>query len=154
MGYVLVALAFIAAATSAYGTYSTGQAQKNAAKYNAEVNKNNAEIAAQQAAHDAQAIRDKNKKVLAAQRAAYSASGIDNSGTPRDVAADSAAQGEMDALTAIYTGKLNSNASLARAQINRMEGKSASTAGTIGAAGSLLGGVSQAGYYASKNPSM
>jgi hypothetical protein len=143
--------AVIAAIASAVGQKAQADSQNAAARYNTAVNKNNAETAAQQTQFDAEQIRDRNKRVLGAQRAAYSASGVDpDSATAIDVRNDSAQQGEMDALIAIYTGQTSANANIARARLNELEGKNAQSAGRWGVATSLLGGATQAAGYASK----
>ncbi|UOF78084.1 hypothetical protein [Caudoviricetes sp.] len=152
--WVALILAVLGAAVSAAGAVQSAQAQKKAAKFNAEVSKKNAQSAAEQAAFDAERIRDKNKRILASQRAAFSASGIDpDSGSAVDVSADSAAQGEMDALMAIYIGKTSANANIARSRLSDMEADNASSAGKLGAMSSLLGGATSA-YRATRNPSM
>lgn len=145
MEWIVAILGVIAAAASATGTVMASNAQVKAADYNSEVAKKNAEAAAQQAAFDAQQIRDKNKRVLAAQRAAYSASGIDpDAGTALDVRADSAAQGEMDALVSIYTGASSANSMTARARLGQMEAKGARNAAHVSAHGTMLGARAQA----------
>lgn len=145
MGYVLAILGVISAVVSAAGAVYSGQQQKKAADYNADVNKKNAETAQQQAMFDAEQQRAQNRKLLGAQRAAYSASGIDpDGGSPIDVQRDSAAQGELEALTAIYTGRSSANASNARATLNRMEGRAAVTGSYFSAGASLLSGASSA----------
>jgi hypothetical protein len=151
MGYVLAILAIV----SAVGTLYTGQQQQKAAKYNEDVNKKNAETAQQQAMFDAEQIRAQNRKLLGAQRAAASASGVDpDGGSMLDVQQDSAAQGELEALTAIYTGRGSANTSYARAALNRMEGKAARTGSYIGATQSLLGGATQSYGAFTKQPTM
>lgn len=147
--WIVAILSVIAAVVSAVGAKQTASAQEDAAKYNADVEKNNAETAAQQGQFDAQQIRDRNKRTLAAQRAAFSASGLDESGSVLDVRDDSAAQGEMDALVAIYTGQTSANASMARARLDNMQGAAARRSGNIGAASSLLGGATSGAYYGS-----
>jgi len=144
--YVFLALAAVSAATAAVGVKQSGDAQKAAADYSAEVNKQNAKTAAEQGLFDAEQTRNKNKRILAAQRAVQSGSGFDpDAGTALDVRADSAAQGEMDALIAIYTGGSSSTANQSRAQLNRMEGRQAQRAGNISAGASLLGGAADIG---------
>lgn len=139
---IFAVLAAASAAAGAAGVKYQHDAAKNAANYNAEVNKVNARTAAEQGLWDAEQTRSKNKKILDAQRATYSASGIDpDSGTALDVRADSAQAGEMDALIQIYTGQSSANASEARSRLNQMEAKASSRAGTIGAGASLLGGA-------------
>jgi len=155
MEWVVLVLAVIAAAASAVGAKQTADAQEKAANYSAQANKQNAEAAAQQGAFDADQIREKNKRVIAAQRTQWSASGIDpDSATATDVRADSAAQGEMDALIALYTGRSSANANIARSRLNEMEARSAANAGKMGVATSLLGGaVNATSAYKKSNPS-
>lgn len=148
-------IAILATAAAATGTVMSAQAQSDAAKYNAAVAKNQAETAAQQAAFDAQQIRDKNRRILGAQRAAFAASGVDpDAGTPVDIRADSANQGELEALTAIYTGRSGANSALARAKLENFTARSAMTSGYIQAGSSLLSGASSAYQInaGSKNP--
>lgn len=142
--WIAAILAVIGAVVSAAGTVMQGNAAVKAADFNTDVAKKNADAAAQQAAFDAEQTRDKNKRVLAAQRAAYSASGIDpDAGTAIDVQADSAAQGEMDALVSIYTGAASANSITARARLGKMEAQGARSAGYVSAGGTVLGGVTQ-----------
>lgn len=152
--WIFAILAALAAVAGAVGAKQSANAQQQAANYNALLNKQNAETAAQQASFDADQIREKNKRVLGAQRAAYSASGIDpDSATAIDVHDDSAAQGELDALVAIYTGRTSSSAYASRSQLNLMESRSANKAGKINVTTSLLGGATSVGYmYARQNP--
>lgn len=150
--WLAAVFAVLAALGTAYQAKVQSNAAQRAADYNAKVSKKNADIAAEQASLDAQAIRDKNKRVLASQRAAYGASGVEDSGTATDVSADSAAQGEMDALIALYTGRSSASANNSRATLYQMESKDAKRSGNIGVATSLLGGASSA-YSAYKNPS-
>lgn len=140
-----------AAGVGAYASYAQGQAQKEASEFNAKVAENNAMAAEQQGQFDAQQIRDKNRRLVASQRAAYAASGVDpNSGSPLDVYRDTKISGELEALTAIYTGRTSANAQTAQASLDRARANSASNAGTLGAASSLLGGaVSATGTYTS-----
>lgn len=147
-----IASSLAGAGVSAYGAIAQGQASADAAKYNAAVAANNETAATQQAQFDAQQIRDKNKRELASQRAAFGANGIDpDSGTAIDVRSDSAQQGEMQALMAIYTGKTSATAYNASGRLDRMSAANATAAGGIAAGGSLLGGVSSAATLAT-NP--
>lgn len=142
----LIVLAIVSAAVSAYGSYASSEAQKDAANYNAAVARNNADSASQQAQFDASMIRDKNRRILAQQRSAFAANGIvADSGSAADVSADSAQQGEMQALMAIYTGKTSSNAYEAQARLDRMNANSAQAAGIIGVGSSVLGGATNVG---------
>lgn len=145
---LLIASLVLTAAAAGVGAVSAQQAaraQEDAANFNAAVAKNEATAHAQQAAFDAEQIRNKNRRLLGAQRAAYAASGVDpNQGSPLAVAEDTKIQGELEALTAIYTGKIGSSSASAQAKLEKMRGNNARTAGNIGVATSLLGGATQA----------
>ncbi len=140
-------------AVSAVGTYAAGQTKKAADKYNAQVNENNAQMANQQAMAEAQKTRDRGRRLMGAQRAALSAAGVDiDSGSATDIQYDSSVQNELDALTALYKGKVSSNNSLASAQLDRYSATQAGQAGAIGAGGTLLSGAANAyGTYSAVN---
>ena len=150
----IIAIAAIAISTgvSAYGAKVSADAQSDASKYSAAVARNNAPAQGQQAQFEAQQIRDRNRRVLASQRAAFASSGVDpESGTALDVRGDSATQGELQALTAIYTGRVGSNAQLAQARLDSAQAGFAQTAGYISMAGSVVGGIGGAASIAA-NP--
>lgn len=151
----LIVMAIVSAAISATSAITSAQSQSDAAKYNAAVASNNATAAAQQGEFDAQQIRDKNRRTLAQQRNSFAANGIaPDSGSASDVSADSAQQGEMQALMAIYTGRSSANAYDAQARLQQSNAGNAMTAGYIGAGASILGGISGAANAdaSSKNP--
>lgn len=124
------------AAVSAFGSYKSGQAQASAGKYNAK-------LATQQAAQNEETVRNRLRKLLASQRALYAKAGVDlSSGSPVSVLAETAAEGERDALIVRYGGQ-------AEAAQQKMYASSAKTAGIMGGIGTLLTGLGQAGgmYY-------
>lgn len=141
-------VAIIAAlASTAVGVTSAimqGEAAEDAAKYNAAVAENDARAAAEQSQYEAQRIRERNRRILATQRASQASSGLALTGSFEDVQLDSAIQGEMDALAAIYTGQINAGSAEARAQLARLEGRNAKRAGYMKAGGTLIGGASSA----------
>lgn len=141
----LITLALVSAAVSAYGAYYSAQSQSDAAKYNAAVANNNAAAAAQQGEFDAQQIRDRNKRILAQQRNAFAAAGVDpDSGSASDVASDSAVQGELQALMAIYTGRSSQTAEQARSRLYAMQADRAQTGGYVAVGGTILSGLTTA----------
>lgn len=143
---LLVAGLAIAAAGAGVGAYSAvqaGEAQKDAAKYNAAVQKNNALTASQQAKYQADRIAKRNRIILGRQRAAYAKSGIDLSGSAEDVLMDSMIEGELDKRAALYAGATSAQSSLARAKLDEFEGRTAQRAGYTRAGASILGGASQ-----------
>lgn len=141
------------------GQIQQGQAQADAARYQEQVDRNNA-IMAQQNAQDArrrgdQAAEEQQRKTAAIegrQRAAIAANGIElTSGSPVDVLADTATFGELDRQTVLNNSereargyeaqKLNFTSS---AGLNRMKADNASAAGSLGALSSLVNGAGSA----------
>lgn len=155
----LAALAPIASAVSgvvgAIGAIQAGNAQAAASEYNARVSERNQAVAEQNrqiavrtAEIDAEDKRRENRRQLGAIRAAYGSSGLEMAGSPLDVLEDSAIEMELDAQRIEYEGRMRSREGALQAlgysedaRLSRMQGKAAKTAGYIGAAGSLLGGV-------------
>lgn len=142
----------------ALGAIQAANAQAAAAEYNAKVSERNAIIAdqnRQQALQSTEiAVTDKrreNRRVLAAMRAAYGTSGLEMAGSPLDVLEDTALEQELDTQRVSYEGRLRAREGAIQmlglredATLSRMEGKAAKTAGYIGAAGQLVGGVGTA----------
>jgi len=160
MGAAAIPLAIGSAALQAVGTISQAQAAKKQANYQAQVAMNNQIIANQNADAATQVgnaqenqKRQQVRQVIASQRAAQASSGIDiNSGSALDVQSDTAALGELDALT------IRDNASRqargfrqqglnygAQAQLDRAAGQSALTGGYLSAAGQLMSSASSVG---------
>ena len=83
---------------------------------------------------------------MALQRAQLADSGIDsNEGTPLLLLLDSAAEAEVEALRARYTGKVQEQGALANAGLARLQKSQAATAGAVGIGKSLLTGATNAG---------
>ena len=150
------ALALVAIAVSAAGTgvAIAGQVEQAAAaekagKYNEAVARNNATAAAQEAQFEAERIRKRNSIILGKQKAAIAKAGILDTGSTLDVFYDSAIEGELDAMAALYTGDVRSGYFRSQGQIARMEGDAAKRAGYYRAGSSLLTGVGGMGqqYY-------
>lgn len=148
--------ALIGSAVSAYGAYSAGQAQKSAQDFNAKVANNNALAAEQQSSADAQKIRDRNRRLVGTQVADLSAAGVDTGGSGADIIYDSKVQGELDALTTLYKGKVQGANYRSQSQLDSMSGSAAATAGYFNAGGTILSGVGQSATdyaIANNNPS-
>jgi hypothetical protein len=119
-------LAFGVAAGVA-GSIGAGVQQQQAAKANAKE-------ATQVAAYDEAQSRDRAKRLLGQQSALYAKAGVDMTGTPLDVTADTAAQQEIDALAIRWGGQQQAAAFRAQGQQSLVEG--------FGSAGkSLLSGA-------------
>lgn len=157
---VAVAATAVSAVVGAVGSYEQGQAQKQAYDYQAQVARNNAKIAQQNASWatqigDTQAVNEgmKTRAQVGAIKAAQAASGIDvNTGSAVDVRSSASELGELNALTIrsnaarqAYGYQVQGTSDIAQAQLDVYSGNQAQTAGYIGAFGSLLGGASSAG---------
>lgn len=147
----IMTIATVAAAgVSAVGSIMQGNAQARADNYNAEVEKQNADSARAAAAAQAQQTERDNARKMGQITAAYGASGIDpNQGSPLDVMADMADEGELSKRLVLYQGEVDARAAGQRATLDTMQGKSAQTAGYISAGSTLLSaGARVAGNYA------
>jgi hypothetical protein len=147
-------------AIGAYGAIQSGQAQKKQARYQAGVERNNATIAGWQAQDATQRgqIEEQRQRLATArlkssQRAAFGSNGVEiDSGSPLDILMDTAQLGELDALTIrsnaereAYGFRSQSGNLMAQAGLTQMAGRSASTAGFIGAGSTLLSTAATAG---------
>jgi hypothetical protein len=160
VGYVALAASVASAAVSAYSSYEQGQSQKAAMAYQAQVAKNNQDIADQYAQMELAKGRqlEETKRLATAQqegaiRAAAGASGLDpNAGSPVRLQEDTARVGEEDALTiranaarAAYGYKVQGMNYAAQAQLDEMGSQDAARAGSLGAFSSILSGASSVG---------
>ncbi len=137
-------VAIASAATSAYASYAQAQQQQEAAKFNADIARNQA-IANQQAAEvQAQQRETQTRRLLASQRAAAGASGITTEGSPLAVMQESAAQGAYEAGLTRAGGAYQAEALFGEAGIQKHYGNQAGAAGPIRAGTTLLSGTGSA----------
>lgn len=154
-----VALPLVAVALAGVGAYAAvqqGKAAEDAAEYNAKVAENNAQAAADQAAAEALQVRRVTRLRAGAQRAGYGKAGVDLSGSAEDVFFDTGAQGELEALSALYAGATQSGYYQSRAAGSRFEGRQARSAASLNAASTLIGGLgtaAQLSYRMNSEPS-
>lgn len=143
-GAVIGIVASVAAgAMSAVQARQASKAQENAARYNEEVSKNQAGVAAAQSRYDQERIRERNRRILASQRARYAKSGITLTGTALDVARDSEAQGELDVLARRYRGQVDQTNALGRGGLFAMEARQARSGRAMATAAPIIGGIAQ-----------
>ena len=157
-----------AAASTAMGVVS-GVQQANAAKaqmnYQADVNKRNAKIAQanadmkrQEGIEESRLQKIRNLQKVGAQQAAMAANGIDvSSGTALDVVEDTAAMGELDALTTRYNAETQAQAYerqannlTNQANMDIISGQNAYKSGITGAIGSCFKGLGDTASVASR----
>jgi len=161
-GVAAVSLGMAAASTvmGAIGKSQEGAAQAGMANYQAQLARNNqqvaewnAQCALQQGQVDEQNQRFKTAAVLGSQRAALASQGGDvDSGSPLDIQADTARAGEYDAQTIRNNAALKAygyrvQAANAGGEANLDDYKAASTMSALpfGVGSSLLGGASSVG---------
>ncbi len=147
----------------AAGQIQQGNAAAAAADHNAKIADMNATISERRAkdAMERGQQEEQRKRIDVAQlqgrqRAAMAANGLDLTfGSPLDTLVDTAVLGELDALTIrqntareVYDRKVDASNQRAGAQLQRMEGRSAKSAGYLAAAGTVLTGAGRAyGQY-------
>lgn len=142
----ITAMLAVATATKAVGSIVQGNAASAASKANARIAEQNAGIAMQQAGAREDQQRRGAAMELGRQAAAFSQSGVDpTSGSAMRVAADSAAQAELDALNLRYEGQMQAFGYTREAALERQRARYARNAGYFAAASSILGGAAQ-GY--------
>lgn len=170
-GVANVALGASAVAGTAGGiiggvsNYQQGKQQQAYYNYQAEVEKENAKIAQnnaslerQQGIEEARLQRIKTAQAIGSQTTAMAANGVDvTQGTAVDVLEDTAAMGELDALQTRYNYErkalayeANANNYSNQSNLDVIAGKNAYSAGKINTLASGLDGISKAGSVASK----
>lgn len=140
--YAALILGAVGGVVGAIGQISAGNAAAAAGRYNAQVSDNNAQRIRAEAATEIQDKRRDVRRQLGSIRAAYGASGIDFSGSPLDVLADSAFEGEWDVTKIRYKAEVAAVDEENRANLYRAGADASQTAGYIGAGSSLLSGLS------------
>lgn len=158
--YASLAAGALGAATSAVGAISSASAQSAAAKYQAQVARNNGIIANQnaeattqagQAAATATSLRS--RALLGAVTASEGASGVDlNTGSSVEARETQREMGQLDTMTEgsnaalrAYGYRTQSANFDAQAGLDTATARNATTAGAIGAGGSLISGASSLG---------
>lgn len=138
---VIAGIASIASGgLQAAGAITKGNAEADAANYNAQVAASNAGLATQQAAEDERIFRIQSRGQIAEQRAGYAASGVQSQeGNAVDVLGESASNAELDALKIRHGGEVKANAYQQEAYSATRRGELASLGGGLSAAGTLLG---------------
>ena len=99
---------------------------------------------AQASAFEQTQERKRQDLLAASARAQVGASGVALSGSPTEVLAANARQGQIDIQAIRYGSQLRQNQLRTQAGISRFEGRQARAASTIGAAGAVVGGLANA----------
>jgi hypothetical protein len=129
------------AGVGAYSSIKQGEAANDAAKATQQSEKRNAQAASDAAALEAGQVRRKNMLRLGSQRAAAAKSGVMIDDSAADVIYDSSIQGELEALSVLYSGASQAGYYRSRGNIAAMEGKNAKSAGYLRGGATLIGGL-------------
>ncbi len=164
---LMTILAIGSTVMGAAGQIQQAQATAAAAKYNAQIGEMNAQLAERRAKDaiergqdEEQRKRQEVARIKGQQTAAMAANGVDiGFGSPLDTLVDTAALGELDALTIRanayregYEHQVDAVNKRAGAQLQRMEGRNALTGGYLAAGGTVLTGAGKAyGAYQKAN---
>lgn len=135
----------ISAGVSAYGQHQQGQSAKQAAKFNARVQENEAKRIEMEGRESLRRKRQENRSRIGAARARLGMSGVTMEGSPLEVMADAAGKLELEALEESRQSKAQSQRLRTQAGITLWEGKQQARAGNIGAGATILSGAARAG---------
>jgi hypothetical protein len=135
-------LALIGTALSVGGALVEGQQSKQMADYQAKAYEQQARADAQSAAFEQSQERYKQDLLKSQARAQAGASGVGISGSPTEVLAANARQGQVDLDAIQYGSRLRQNNLNSQAAISRFSGKQAATASIFKAGSSLVSGLS------------
>lgn len=133
------ALSLAAGALSAVGSIASGSAQARASEANAQISEQNASLERRRSAEEERLFRRDLVRLKGSQATGFASSGVTLEGTPLLVLAETAAEGEKEALAIRTGGAVASNRQLLQASSDRSTGKSARQAGFITGGGTLLG---------------
>jgi hypothetical protein len=124
------------AAVQAVGSLARGAAEAEAQRANAQVALADAAAAREAAEFEAAQVTRSGERLLARQRAIYGASGIDpGTGSPLEVAADTAAEIALDVAAIRYGGAVKSAREETRAKLHQRAAKDALASGVFDALG-------------------
>ena len=137
----------VSAGTAAYSSYAAGEAKEEAAEYNAEIAKQKSQEALQRGASEAAEKRDRARRLASTQVEGAAMSGVEvSSGTALDLLTETAGMGELDALRSVTNAQREAWGYQAQSELDLFEGRAASRAGKLNAAGTLLGAAGNVTY--------
>lgn len=135
--------ALLALGLSAGGAIASGAQQQQMANYQAKAYEQQAQAEGQASAFEAAQERKKQELQQAAARAAVGASGVAVAGSPTEVLAANAKQGQLDIKAIQYGSQIRQNSLRTQADISKFSGKQAMTAGIINGVTGLASGIAK-----------
>ncbi|MER8487556.1 hypothetical protein NKI51_16830 [Mesorhizobium australicum] len=136
-------LALLGTALSVGGTLVEGQQRKQTADYQARAYEQQALAEAQNTALELSRERHKQDLLQAQARAKAGASGVGIAGSPAEVLAANARQGQADLDAMLYGSRLRQNNLDGQAALSRFSGKQAVGASIFSAGSALVGGLAK-----------
>lgn len=134
---------------NAYASYEQGKYLDEVAKVNAGISNRAAQDAITRGGIEADEQRKTTQQVIGAQRTGFAAGNIDvNTGSAGQIQNDTAALGELDALTIMNNAAREAYGYKVQAMDQRQQSKLAKYQGKMGAVGSILGGAEKAVMFA------
>lgn len=137
-------LTFAGAVLGAIGSIAAGQAQADAAEFNAEVAQQQAARERQIAEREAADFQRQQSRVLASSRARRAGSGITAQGSPLLVDEATAAEVELGVQNILVGGATRASRLEQQAALDQSRARSARTGGFLGAGSTLLSGAGKA----------
>lgn len=145
MATIAAVSAVASASVGAYSAVKAGESQKEAADYNADMGKMKAQEALQRGAIEGADKRQQARRLAATQAEGAAMSGVEiSSGTPLALLTETAGLGELNALRTVNNASREAWGFKAQANLDEFSGRAAQTGGRLNAAGTFLGGASQA----------
>jgi hypothetical protein len=141
LAIVAIAATVAGAGVAAYSANEQAKSQQKMANYNASLMDSEAAQRNADARTAANAQRAQNDALRAKQRALYAKAGVVSAGTPLLVQAEQAATMELAALDIERTGNLEAARMRSQADMDRMSGRAARSAGRLQVAGTVLQGA-------------
>lgn len=136
----ILALTGVAAAGGVANAVMTNSAER----FNADLSEQRATQERAAAKDSADRHRLKVRALIGSQRAGFAKAGVRMEGTPANILADTAAQGEKDALLIMHGGELRARDAEARAKASRFAGRQALFSMPFTVGSTVLGGVTAA----------
>jgi hypothetical protein len=136
-------LSVVGTAVSAAGAIAQGNQAAAAAEAQAKAIEQQAQAQQAADAFEASQLDRRNRLQQANARAQVGASGVGFEGSPAAVLAANAGQGQLDLEAIRFGSVLKQNNLQTQAELSRMQGRQARTAGFINAATGFIGGASQ-----------
>ena len=148
--YDPLTLGMVAMGVAAGGQIMAGQQQKKAYAQEADLQRQQAELAFEEAKREAQLTANDRRKFLATQKLAFIKNGVSLEGSPLLVLEDTRAQSQEEVNSIIKRGGAQYRLGMTQAAMTQQRGRAALTQGYIGAAGTMASAAfmgSQAGMF-------